>query len=139
MRFMSNNNGTIIDQKTGLMWTVRDNGYGITWAEAKSYCNNCRIGNYSDWRMPSLNELINLYHTMNYAELIKTTSPLWTSESRELEACTFRFSNGIAIWHAKEDVSDIKILPVRRAEFQHKNQGKEAGLLVEQKAGFPKD
>jgi TolB-like protein len=44
-----------------LMWTVRDNGRDVTWKQAKAYCEACRVGGYSDWRMPTIEELEGLY------------------------------------------------------------------------------
>jgi Protein of unknown function (DUF1566) len=44
-----------------LMWTVRDNGSDVNWNEAKAYCEACRVGGYSDWRMPTIEELEGLY------------------------------------------------------------------------------
>ena len=44
-----------------LMWTVRENGFDLDWNEAKAYCEACRVGGYSDWRMPTIEELQGLY------------------------------------------------------------------------------
>lgn len=48
-------------QRGDLMWTVRDNGSDLDWNEARAYCEACRVGAYSDWRMPTLEELEGLY------------------------------------------------------------------------------
>ena len=45
----------------GLMWTGKDNGSDVTWNEANSYCQNLRLGGYSDWRLPSIDELSAVY------------------------------------------------------------------------------
>ncbi|MBK7000389.1 MAG: caspase family protein [Rhodoferax sp.] len=47
----------ITDTQTGLQWTKADNGSGINWNEAKSYCANKGGG----WRLPSVNELQGIY------------------------------------------------------------------------------
>jgi hypothetical protein len=60
-RFIAYNNGTVSDTRTNLMWAAKDNGSDINWANAKSYCENYRGGGYSDWRMPTLDELAGLY------------------------------------------------------------------------------
>lgn len=44
-----------------LMWTVRDNGFFLTWAEAEAWCRACRVGGYDDWRLPTIDELRGLY------------------------------------------------------------------------------
>jgi serine/threonine protein kinase len=40
-----------------LMWTNKDNGKRLSWAESKDYCGTLRLGGYSDWRLPSVDEL----------------------------------------------------------------------------------
>jgi hypothetical protein len=47
------------DSTSGLMWrNVDDCCY--TWEEAKSYCQNLNLGEYSDWRLPTIGELRSL-------------------------------------------------------------------------------
>jgi len=43
------------------MWAAKDSGSDINWANAKSYCKNYRGGGYTDWRMPTQDELASLY------------------------------------------------------------------------------
>jgi len=50
-----------MDMKTCLMWASEDNGYDIKWKDAKRYCENYRGGGYTDWRMPTIDELAGLY------------------------------------------------------------------------------
>jgi hypothetical protein len=60
-RFIAYDNGTVLDTSTNLMWAAKDNGRDVNWSDAKSYCENYRGGGYSDWRMPTLEELAGLY------------------------------------------------------------------------------
>ena len=60
-RFIANSNGTVLDTQTDLLWAAKDNGSGINWQDAKKYCENYRGGGYSDWRMPTQEELGGLY------------------------------------------------------------------------------
>jgi len=61
-RFTDNNDGTITDRLTGLVWHKNANSAGQTdWASALNYCNNLTTGGYTDWRLPNLNELRSLY------------------------------------------------------------------------------
>lgn len=62
-RFTDNNDGTITDNATGLMW-VKDgagagcnNGAVETWYDNINFAEGLTFAGYSDWRMPNLNEL----------------------------------------------------------------------------------
>ncbi len=60
MSFKDNGDGTVTDQNTKLMWQQIPNPEGMTWAQAKEYCENLELGGYSDWRMPTLKELFSI-------------------------------------------------------------------------------
>jgi hypothetical protein len=49
------------DPSTGLMWTARDNGKDVNWKGAMKYCRDLRLSGYSDWRLPNMAELQNIY------------------------------------------------------------------------------
>jgi hypothetical protein len=53
--------GYWIDPSTGLMWTAKDNGNNIPWGKAMKYCQNLSLAGYSDWRLPSVDELQGIY------------------------------------------------------------------------------
>ena len=53
--------GYWIDPSTGLMWTAKDNGNDITWRKAMKYCQNLSLAGYSDWRLPTIDELSSIY------------------------------------------------------------------------------
>ena len=59
--FIAYDNGTVLDTRTSLMWAAKDNGYNITWPDAQRYCENYRGGGYTDWRMPTQDELLTVY------------------------------------------------------------------------------
>jgi len=50
------------DPATGLMWTGRDNGFAIRWRPAVDYCRSLQLGGYSDWRLPSIDDLKKIYN-----------------------------------------------------------------------------
>jgi hypothetical protein len=52
---------TWIDPQTNLMWTLKDNGSDVEWNEAMSYCQQSRLGGFSDWRLPEIGELEGIY------------------------------------------------------------------------------
>ena len=45
------------DPVTGLMWAAKDNGKAVNWQRAKKYCRDLRLAEYSDWRLPTTDEL----------------------------------------------------------------------------------
>jgi hypothetical protein len=53
--------GYWVDSSTGLMWAARDNGKDVTWKQAMKYCRELRLAGYSDWRLPSVDELEGIY------------------------------------------------------------------------------
>ncbi len=60
-RFIAYDDGTVLDTQTNLMWAAKDNGKKINWADAKKYCESYRGGGYTDWRMPTQDELAGLF------------------------------------------------------------------------------
>jgi hypothetical protein len=54
--FNDNKDGTVTDSKTGLMWQQAYSG-PMSWQEAFSYCENLELANFSDWRLPTTEEL----------------------------------------------------------------------------------
>ena len=55
--FVNNNNGTITDNATGLMWAQDDSGKAMNWEDALSYAENSTLDGYDDWRLPNAKEL----------------------------------------------------------------------------------
>jgi hypothetical protein len=124
-RFIANNNGTVLDTRTNLMWAAKDNGRNINWAEAKNYCENYRGGGYTDWRMPTQEELAGLYDmgksyksdcgmNAHLTELIcLTCTAPWAFEKRGSEAAIFGFDPGKRYWAPQSRDHGTRALPVR--------------------------
>ena len=49
------------DPSTGLTWASKDNGKDVNWHKATDYCRNLRLAGYSDWRLPTIDELQAIY------------------------------------------------------------------------------
>ena len=71
--FVDNNDGTITDNSTGLMWEKLTGAITYTWDQAKAYCDNLSLGGKSDWRLPTRNELQTLVDYGRYNPAINTT------------------------------------------------------------------
>ncbi|MCF8721286.1 Lcl C-terminal domain-containing protein [Nitrospina gracilis] len=63
-RFQKNGNGTVLDTQTGLMWQASDSYHelkkGMNWYDALEYVNQKnadKFAGYSDWRLPTMDEL----------------------------------------------------------------------------------
>ena len=73
--FQNNNDGTISDLATGLMWPKADNGSGIDWEHALAYAQTQNKANYlghNDWRLPNSKELQSL---VDYTRSPYATNP----------------------------------------------------------------
>ena len=123
-RFIAYDNGTVLDTRTNLMWAADDNGSNIDWYNAKSYCENYRGGGHTDWRMPTQDELVELYDAaktyksdcgddIHLTELIRLTcGALWASETRGSAASAFRFRDGERGWAPQSGGRGLRALPV---------------------------
>ena len=137
-RYIAYDNGTVLDTWTNLMWAAHDNGSDINWNNAKSYCENYRGGGYTDWRMPTQDELAGLYDAgktytttpacgadVHLTELIRLTCS-WASETRTgpgslgsslhvggSDAAGFSFEDGEWGWDLQSPSTGRRALPVR--------------------------
>jgi len=61
--FVDNRNETVTDKATGLMWQKGGSSKAMTWMEAREYVNKLNkqgFAGYSDWRVPTVEELATL-------------------------------------------------------------------------------
>ncbi len=89
-RFYNNQNGTITDSRTSLIWSQNGNPLGrVTWKTAVKYCKKLRLATRNHWRLPTISELKKLvrhgyYPKSRYLQNqgflnIQTTVGYWTS------------------------------------------------------------
>lgn len=57
--FIKNNNGTVIDTVTGLMWQQADSGE-MTIENATVYADTLTLGGFLDWRLPTAHEAFSI-------------------------------------------------------------------------------
>jgi hypothetical protein len=64
-RFAPGRDGTLVDRKTGLMWAAVDSyvslGQCIDYSGAREYVAAMNAGGYTDWRLPTVEELAGIY------------------------------------------------------------------------------
>jgi Protein of unknown function (DUF1566) len=141
-RFIDNQDGTVTDTGTNLMWIK--NGWrkeffsASTWFEALDKCAKFNHGNYNDWRLPTIDEWLSLINT-NFQKpaLIEPNPflnlishiPYWTRSeyiygrrytcTREcpLETYVIMLYFGNVLHQKKTDKA--LILPVRTASYNH--------------------
>ena len=123
--------GVVLDTKTNLMWAAKDNGKDIDWYDANRYCENYRGGGYTDWRMPTLDELAGLYDggiegydsacvILSSKSKLKLTSficlsclRVWTSEKKKDWGVFLEFEVGRRNSLPQEGSFTFRALPVR--------------------------
>ncbi len=70
-QFIDNNDGTVTDFSTGLMWQQSDDGIGRNWQEALDYAENLSQSGHDDWRLPNTHELQSL---LDYTRSLQETN-----------------------------------------------------------------
>jgi hypothetical protein len=124
-RYIAHDNETVLDTQTNLMWANKDNGVGINWQDAKKYCENYRGGGYTDWRMPTQDELAGLYdaaksyksdcgYDVHLTGLISLTcNAPWASETYGSNGGAFEFTVGGKGMAPGSRATNGRALPVR--------------------------
>ena len=133
-RFIAYDDETVLDTRTNLMWAAKDNGNDINWTKAKSYCEKYEGGGYTDWRMPTQNELADLYESAKDAGgyhlattlITLTACCAWTSNNclsmipqydiAGSYAFTFSFTSGQSVCSHQSIDRATRALPVRFAK-----------------------
>jgi hypothetical protein len=73
--FRENEDVTMTDNMTGLMWQQEDNDASYTWEQALTYCEDTlTLAGYSDWRLPSRRELVSIVDHGTIGPCIDSTS-----------------------------------------------------------------
>jgi hypothetical protein len=55
--FTALNSLLVRDEITGLVWSKAPFTDSLTWEDALLYADSCRLGNFTDWRLPNIKEL----------------------------------------------------------------------------------
>jgi hypothetical protein len=96
-RFTDNGDGTVTDNRTGLMW-AKDAGKGrMAWEKARAYCEALNLAGFSDWRLPTSTEIKSLLDPSNSNPALPTGHPFIGVHSN--------FSDGF-YWSSTTDAYD---------------------------------
>ena len=103
---------TILDRRTGIMWAEKDNEEEINWIDANAYCENYREGDYKNWRLPTINELEELYKNGSYKKVKLNNVWIWSSDKKgDSTAYYFSFFSGKSSTNSMSSICGV--LPVR--------------------------
>lgn len=114
-RSFSRADAIVTDYATGLMWQDDDDAGSLqqTWTEATDYCTANSLGGYTDWRLPSIEELILITDSeqtvpgMDPVFENAQTGRYWSAsiyEANASNAWIVGFYNGNDFWY---DVTDV--------------------------------
>jgi energy-coupling factor transporter ATP-binding protein EcfA2 len=80
-QFVNNQDGTISDLSTGLMWQIADDGKTRNWKDSLAYSQNLDLAEHTDWRLPNAKELQSI---IDYSRSPQTTNSPAISEAFKL-------------------------------------------------------
>jgi hypothetical protein len=107
-RFRNNNNGTITDNATGLVWLQNANAFGTrTWAQALDDCAALASGaagltdgsTAGQWRLPNCKELLSLGDCGRGAPGLPSGQPFSSVQSNAYWSSTSYASNTASAWY----------------------------------------
>ncbi|MCX6136582.1 MAG: DUF1566 domain-containing protein [Ignavibacteriales bacterium] len=91
--YTNKNDGTILDNITGLMWQQGDGGE-MTFEKAGVYCDTLTLGGYTDWRLPTGFEIFGILNhdklnpAMDVTYFPKTLAEYWWSSEVRVDDAT---------------------------------------------------
>jgi len=78
-RFVDNQDGTVTDTKTNLMWVKNGRRFEFfsaeTWWNAKKQCEKFRLKNYTNWRLPGISEWVLLIDKNHQSPALAEPNP----------------------------------------------------------------
>lgn len=82
--YQDNEDGSVLDFRTGLLWQKAGKPTPATWQESGAYCESLELAGANDWRMPSQEELLTIVEygrSMNDINVVFNASPgaYWTT------------------------------------------------------------
>ncbi|MEM7193327.1 MAG: DUF1566 domain-containing protein [Pseudomonadota bacterium] len=93
-----NDNGTVNDFATGLMWQQDDDDVARSFVGAVSYCENLTLGGKTDWRLPNVKELRTLGYDLAVSPRI-SSAEFPDTETSEYWSVTGASGSPLVAWH----------------------------------------
>lgn len=125
-RFAECGDGTVIDLANNRMWAATDNGNATDWPGAMYFARMFRAGGYTDWRLPTIGELLALAHgylgpdgkPLPGAPHVESWLPIgygvpWSSETRGAEAARVHLGSSAVGWLPQDSTSHNRAVPMR--------------------------
>ncbi len=93
--YRTNNNQTVTDLNSGLIWTESDVGIQHTWQNAIAYCEELSHAGKSDWRLPGKFELESI---VDYGRFDPAVDPLFSCHNSFYWSATPHMGNPAYAW-----------------------------------------
>ncbi len=111
-------NKLILDTKTNLMW--QDDNYATiynrTWNDAIDYCEELDKANFTDWRLPNINELNSITDDSKYDPALDSNFQLSTS-TKYWSSTTYIDSDKDNAWYVDFNTS-ISSTAIKIGEYK---------------------
>ncbi len=107
----SANNGTVTDETTGLVWqqTMENSS---TQMAAVSTCGSLNLGGFTDWRLPTVVELLSIFDPTLYEPAINQTYFPGTQFLQLLWTSTLQAGSPSSAWVIDFYYQDVLTTPV---------------------------
>ena len=107
IKLIDNGDGTLFHFVGRRMWAKADS-YALfhrcfNYYESVNYVQNLRLGGYSDWRVPTIQELASLYDNT------KNSIITWDHDNEYPLSLNENFTDGAAYWYWSTEVSGSKL------------------------------
>lgn len=105
--FQINENGTVTDRTTGLIWQKAGSDHPVTWHEARGYVerlNQTRFAGHANWRLPTISELMSLLTEVPHAGDL-CIEPVFDQDERWLWSSDRR--SFVAAWYVSAELGYI--------------------------------